>query len=94
MSKILRSSLIKPLKNGLSCDLAGEAVLLNLKSGVYFGLNVSGARAWNLIQKKTTIACILEAYLEEYDVDPARGERDLYALIEDLRSAGFVEIQN
>ena len=29
-----------------SCDLGGEAVLLNLESGQYYGLDPVGARIW------------------------------------------------
>jgi len=38
-------------KDQVSCDLAGEAAILNLKNGVYYGLDPVGARIWNLIQE-------------------------------------------
>ena len=30
-------------------ELSGESVLLDLKSGLYFGLNGIGTRVWNLV---------------------------------------------
>jgi hypothetical protein len=32
-------------------DLQGELVLLNLKTGVYFGLDSVGTRIWHLIRE-------------------------------------------
>ena len=42
--KLLRDSIIKVAKEQVACDLAGEAVILSLKSGQYFGLNEVGAQ--------------------------------------------------
>ena len=32
-------------------ELEGEAVILNLRSGIYFGLSAVGARIWQHIQE-------------------------------------------
>ena len=48
---LFRDAIVKAAKEQVSCDLAGEAVILNLKSGQYFGLNEVGTRIWNLIQE-------------------------------------------
>jgi hypothetical protein len=37
-------------RDQVSCDLSGEAALLSLKTGVYYGLNPVGARILSLIQ--------------------------------------------
>src|ERR1700730_14483347 len=49
-------SRVEAVPDQVSCDLAGEAVILNLKNGIYFGLDPVGARIWSLIQKPTTFA--------------------------------------
>jgi hypothetical protein len=36
-------STIRLSQNQVSCNLGGEAAILNLKSGIYFGLNPVGA---------------------------------------------------
>ncbi len=48
-------------RDQISCDLAGEAPILNLKSGVYFGLDAVGARIWSLLQKPVMLAEICDA---------------------------------
>ena len=52
--KLLRDSIIRAAGEQASCDLTGEAVILNLRSGQYFSLNDVGTRIWNLIQEPKT----------------------------------------
>jgi len=77
----------------VSCELGGEAAILNLKTGAYFGLDPVGARIWSLISEPRTVAGIRDAIVEEYDVEPDRCERDLLALLEKLADAGLVDIR-
>ena len=44
-------SVVVATKDQVSCDLAGEAAILNIKSGVYYGLDPVGARIWTLMQE-------------------------------------------
>ena len=37
-------------------ELDGEGVLLNLKTGVYFGLDSVGARVWQLLEKYAVVS--------------------------------------
>ena len=37
-------------------ELSGETVLLNLESGVYYGLDAVGTRVWQLLMQGRTIA--------------------------------------
>lgn len=89
---LLAATTIVAAKDQVSCDLGGEAAILNLKSGVYYGLDPVGARIWNLIQTPKTLAQIRAALLEDYDVEPDRCERDLSELLEQLASAELIEI--
>jgi hypothetical protein len=64
--------------------LNDEAVLLDLKSGKYFGLNDVGARTWQLILEHGRLSRVLEALLEEYAGERDAVERDLMALAAEL----------
>ena len=92
--KLLQDSIIRVASEQTSCDLAGEAVILNLRSGEYFSLNDVGTRIWNLIQEPKTVGAVLESVLAEYDVEPDRIERDLLALFENMATNGLIEIEN
>ena len=86
-------STVVSAKEQLWCDLAGEAAILNLRNGVYYGLNPVGARVWNLIQTSRTVNEVRETLLNEYDVDPDRCERDLLALLQQLAAEGLIDVK-
>ena len=80
--------------NQVSCDLAGEAAILNLKSCIYYGLDSVGSRVWSLIQKPSTLAEIRNVLLSIYDVDGGDLESDLRELLTQLSEHGLIEVQN
>ena|SRR5438874_13548728 len=88
------SSVVVAAKEQISSDLAGEIVILDLKSGKYYGLNTVGASIWNLLQKPTSIGDIRATLLEEYEVETDRFESDLLALLRQLADEGLVEFTN
>jgi len=68
----------------LSRELAGETVLLNLESGVYYGLDVVGTRAWNLLAEERTLADVCTIMLEEFEVTHDTLQQDLTTLVREL----------
>jgi hypothetical protein len=71
-------------------DLEGEAVILDLSSGRYFGLNAVGTRIWTLLDAATPIERIVQTIAEEYDADAGQIGRDVKALIDELASRGLI----
>jgi hypothetical protein len=70
-------------------EMDGESVLLNLETGMYFGLDEVGTRVWRLAADDGSLRAIRERLLQEYDADAATIERDLLALAEALVSKGL-----
>ena len=92
MSQSIKAdSTVVTSKEQVSCDLAGETAILNVKSGVYYGLDEVGARVWELIQSPRRVSEVRDALLEEYDVDPSRCEADLVTLLEQLAETELIE---
>jgi len=75
-------------------DLGDEAILLDLETETYFGLNAAGTRLWNLLTTAPTIRDAAAVMLEEYDVSPADLERDMAALIDELVGLGLLRTGN
>jgi hypothetical protein len=71
-------------------DLEGEAVLLDLASGHYYGLNAVGTRVWMLLESGSTVDGAAAAIAVEFDADPAEVARDVDELIADLAAKGLV----
>jgi hypothetical protein len=78
-------------KEQVSCELGGEAAILNLKNSVYYGLDPVGARVWTLLQEPRSVMELRDAIVQEFDVTPERCEGDLFALLEKLMAEGLVE---
>ena len=79
-------------KEQASADLGDEAAILNLKDGVYYGLDPVGARIWKLIQTPRTVREVRDTLLEEYDVEVDRCEEDLIALLQQLAKNDLIDI--
>lgn len=73
-------------------DLAGEAVILNLASSTYFGLNEVGTRMWNLLAEHGSTEPVLATLLEEYEVEEAPLRQDLEALLRTLSEKGLIVV--
>lgn len=87
-------TIISPVQEQISSELAGEAVLLQLSSGIYYGLNKVGSRIWELIQQPKRFSEVLDTLLEEYDVQPEICKQELTRIVMELRAAELVEVTN
>jgi sulfur transfer complex TusBCD TusB component (DsrH family) len=76
----------------LSTRLSGEAVILGLADGVYYGLDGPGARIWELLQQPAVLADVAETVSAEFEVGREAATRDLLALTDDLLSRGLLEV--
>ena len=72
--------------------LDNETVLIDMKTGVYFGLNAVGTRVWQLVAEHRALARVLDVMLDEYQVDRDVLENDLLDLSRRLRDAGLCEV--
>ena len=73
-------------------ELDGEAVLLNLKTGTYFGLNPVATRMWQLIAEQHSLARVLETLAGEYEADRLVLENDLLELGRQLCASGLCTV--
>lgn len=73
-------------------EVGGEAVLLDLGSERYFGLDPVGTRIWALLADAPALGQVHATLCGEFDAEPARIETDLLALVRQLADAGLVEI--
>lgn len=75
----------------LAQEVGGEAVLLDMASEQYFGLDPVGTRIWELLGEARALADVHARLCEEYDAPAERIEADLLALIQSLLDAGLVK---
>ena len=94
MGRLSEQSTVVVSQDQVSCDLSGESAILNLKAGVYYGLNEVGTTIWKLIQEPRRVGDLRDALLEEYEIEPDRCEADLMILLQDLLDNGLIEEKN
>jgi len=93
MTNLSDTSIVTAASHQVSCDLAGETVILNMANGVYYGLNEVGARIWSLLAEPRTVSEIQHLLIEEYDVDAETCARHVHALISDLFDKQLVDVR-
>ena len=76
----------------LVSELAGESVILNLKSECYFGLDQMGTLMWNAVTKAESIQAAYEELLAEYEVGEDELKKDLTELVCKLVDQGLLEV--
>ena len=76
----------------VSTTLSGEAVILHVTDGLYYGLNQVGARAWELLQQPATLQQVVDTVVTEFEVEPAKAKADLLALATDLQAKGLLDV--
>lgn len=93
MTEIKLDSRVKLSPDVLFQELQGDAVLLDMKSGVYFGLDRVGTRIWQLMAEPKELAAVVTAMLDEFDVTETRCSEDVLALARKLAEQGLLSVE-
>ena len=78
----------------LISNLQDEAVILNLDSERYFGLDSVGTRILTVLTTSESIEAAYQKLLREYDVDAEVLRDDLTTLVESLLEKGLLTSAN
>lgn len=78
----------------VSSPVCDEVAILGLDQGVYYGLNPTGARIWELVRTPIKVSEIHRVIVEEYDIDEETARKDLLEVLTQLREAALVEVRS
>ena len=67
-----------------------ETVLLDLASGIYFGLDGVGKRIWESVAEGQNLAQTIAAITREFEVDEAQAQADVIKFTNDLVERGLL----
>jgi Coenzyme PQQ synthesis protein D (PqqD) len=87
-------SIVVARRDLLCCDLPEGAVILDLNSGIYYGLDEIGTLVWRLIQEPKMVMYLASAVLEEYAVESDRCLDDLKTLFTEMAERNLIEVRN
>ena len=89
---ILEHDIVEANSNLMMADLEGEAVLLDVESGRYFGLNEVGTSIWALIGEPKSVSKIVETLKEEYQVSEQKLMEDVMTFLESMEARQLVYV--
>lgn len=76
----------------ISAELDNEAVLLNVETGIYFGIDAVGTRIWSLLEEGSTADEIFAKLRDEYDVAPEVLRADLTEFLDLLEANELLQV--
>jgi len=75
----------------MSRQVGEETVLLDLKSGIYFGVDGVGKLIWESVADGLSLAETVAVITTEYAADEERVQADVIAFAKDLVERGLLE---
>ena len=91
---VLPESSVKLSGGAVSCGLTDDVMILDMSSGVYFGLEGVGSAVWRYIQEPRTVRQVIDHLMSEYDVTRERCESQTIPFLQDLARRGLIVIEN
>ena len=73
-------------------EIDGEAVMMNIQTGKYYGLDEIGSRIWELMEQKIQVKAIIEQLQKEYDVSEQQCKSDVLNLLNELKTNQLIEV--
>jgi hypothetical protein len=70
--------------------VGADAVIVDLESGMYFGMNEVGASIWKHLAAGASLAEIEDAVMAEFDVDRQTVDADVRRIIQDLIASRLI----
>lgn len=75
----------------LSAEIGGEAVMMSIENGAYFGLNPVATRIWDLIEQPKAVSELVQSITEEFDVNNTQCEADVQEFVADMIKRGLAQ---
>lgn len=74
-------------------DVVGEAMILHLASGTYFGLDPIATRIWQLIVERRSLGDVCDGIADEFDAPADRIRADVFALAQQLVEKRLLDVE-
>jgi hypothetical protein len=92
MATLNAESSLVAAPQAVSCEVAGETVILDTASDRYFALTATGTEIWNALQTPCTLASLCDRLVSEYAVSAEQCLADVSALLDQLARHGLLVI--
>lgn len=76
----------------LESEIDGEAVMMSIEKGEYYGLDAVGTEIWQMLDRPLTFGQICAALLDRYEVDEETCRADVRRFLTSLLRDGTLRI--
>ena len=83
---------IRILKKPEVSELDGEKVMIDFTNGKYFMIKGAGNDIWDEINDGVQVSEIVEALLQEYDVERKTCENEVWKFLKQMEEYKFIEL--
>jgi hypothetical protein len=84
--------LLKIPEHVIARKVGEETVMLNLDSGMYYGLDATGSRFFELLETHDRLQAIVDIMSAEFEVSRQQLETDLLELAGELKKSGLLAL--
>ncbi len=92
--KIDPTAIVSQCSEQIFSDLDGETVLMDIKSGKYYGMDTTAHRIWELLASPVKVSDILDTLIETYEVESRQCERDVLQFLSTLADANLLVVHS
>jgi hypothetical protein len=78
--------------NKVAAEIGAETVILDIESGYYFQLNVTGARIWSFLESPLSIAALCARLEAAFEIDSETCRDEVVSFVETMRDKKLVTI--
>jgi hypothetical protein len=70
----------------------GEAIIINLVTGVYYSMQGIGGDIWSMLDGQRSADAMLQEIVAAYDVEADRAREDLHAVLRELFNEELIQV--
>ncbi len=93
-SHLAPATIICRSTSALYSSIGDETVLMSLERGNYYGLDAIATDIWLRLEEPVSIGDLCARLVEEYEADLPTIQQDVLNLLEQLRTEGFLDVQD
>lgn len=86
-------SMAKHSPNLVSSEIDDDLVILSVERGRYYATEIVGQRIWTLLAKAIRVDHICDILVEEFEVERAVCEQEVFAFLDQLQQEGLIEVE-
>ena len=72
-------------------EIDGDLVILDLRSSTYLTANASGTVLMRQLTEERTLAQLIQALVDAFDIPASRAQQDVQTFIDELGACGLLE---